>query len=286
MNLAFGLLGLAIVGVWLPSVPIGGRFRLAPWSVLFVAACMAALGSGVLGVPVLLALALAAWGSRRVSSRWAANLLTVLSGVIALGLALHLFPGFHDQKLHDGLRLSADAAPFKLNLNFGKASAGLLLLAAYSPRIRHGAEAREVFSLLVWLIAIGTPIAVIGAALVFGEIRFDPKWPAPALAFLGANLLFTCVAEEAFFRGLLQERLHRLFGEGRLRRWLPVALMAALFPLLHLNGDAAYLTLVALAGFGYSLVYSVSRRIEAAVLTHFLVNATHFLWFTYPHIAK
>lgn len=290
MSLAFTILGLAIVAVWLPSIPIGSRFTLAPWAVLFAAACVAALSGGVLtlgGVPVLLALALATWGSQRVSYRWGRNLLTVLSGGIALGLALHLFPGFHDQKLYDGLRLSADAAPFKLNLNFGKASAGLFLLVAYSPRIRHWAEARKVFfTPLMWLIAIGAPITVIGAALVFGEVRFDPKWPAPALAFLGVNLLFTCVAEEAFFRGLLQERLHRLFGEGKVGRWLPVALMAALFPLLHLNGDAAYLTLVALAGFGYSLAYSIARRIEAAILTHFLVNATHFLLFTYPHVSK
>lgn len=289
MNLTFSLLGLAIASVWLPSISIGSRFTLAPWAVLFTAACVAALSGGVLtlpGVPVLLALALATWGSQRVSHQWGKNLLTVLSGLIALGLALHLFPGFHAQKLYDGMRLSADAAPFKLNLNFGKASAGLFLLVAYSPRIRRWAEARKVFTPLMWLIAIGTPIAVIGAALAFGEIRFDPKWPAPALAFLGVNLLFTCVAEEAFFRGLLQERLHRLFGEGSVGRWLPVALMAALFPLLHLNGDAAYLVLVALAGLGYSLAYCVSRRIEAAVLTHFLVNATHFLLFTYPNISK
>jgi membrane protease YdiL (CAAX protease family) len=37
-----------------------------------------------------------------------------------------------------------------------------------------------------------------------------------------------------------------------------------------------------LAGTGYALAFRRSGRLEMAVLTHFAVNATHFLLFTYP----
>lgn len=37
-----------------------------------------------------------------------------------------------------------------------------------------------------------------------------------------------------------------------------------------------------LAGIGYGLAYWRSGRIEAAILTHFAVNAAHFVLFTYP----
>ena len=42
------------------------------------------------------------------------------------------------------------------------------------------------------------------------------------------------------------------------------------------------MVMVALAGMGYGFAYLKTRRIEAAVLVHFLVNFTHLLFFSYP----
>jgi membrane protease YdiL (CAAX protease family) len=39
------------------------------------------------------------------------------------------------------------------------------------------------------------------------------------------------------------------------------------------------------AGLHYAAAYLVTRRIEGAILTHFALNATHFLAFTYPGLA-
>ncbi len=285
-NFSFFLLGLAIVGVWLPPISIGNRLTLAPWRVFFFAAILAAVGGGVLsvsGVAVLIALTATVFGSQRLPSPTLRALLCVLSGLIALGLALRLFPGFQNQKIYEGLRLSADAPLFNLNLNFGKGSAGLLLLVAYAVRIRQWTELKGLISTPRWWVVFGTPVVVIGISVVAGGIRFDPKWPLFALTFLSANLLFTCVAEEVFFRGLLQERLHRFFDTKKMWRWLPVVLVTGLFAPLHMNSDPAYLAVVTLAGLGYSLAYAMARRVEAAILTHFLVNAIHFLFFTYPY---
>lgn len=41
-----------------------------------------------------------------------------------------------------------------------------------------------------------------------------------------------------------------------------------------------------LAGLGRAVAYERTRRIEAPMLAHFGLNATHWLWFTYPALAQ
>lgn len=66
---------------------------------------------------------------------------------------------------------------------------------------------------------------------------------------------------------------------------LPVGLSSLLFAAAHLGGGLLQAAIAGLAGLGYALVHARSRRIEAAILTHFAVNAVHFLGFTYPGLA-
>ena len=288
MNLPFYLLGLAIAAVWCPDIRLSKRVAIAPWAVVFMAAVACAVASGVVtaaGVLALSTLAALCGASKRVPAGWRQNLLTGLVCVFTLGLALRLFPGFNDHLLFSGVRISPGSPPFRLNLNFSKGCAGLFLLVFYSQRIASLDEAWALLKSKAWMIVLGTPVLVLALATLLGGIKFDPKWPAPALAFLGANLFFTCVAEEAFFRGLLQERLHRLCGEGRIARWIPILLITTVFVALHPIPNIGYLAAAALAGLGYSTAYFQFRRIEPAILTHFLVNALHFVLFTYPYPA-
>jgi membrane protease YdiL (CAAX protease family) len=101
-------------------------------------------------------------------------------------------------------------------------------------------------------------------------------------------LLWTCVLEEGFFRGVVQERLAAwppIAARPALRA-LPVAVAAALFGLTHLPGGAVYAALAALAGLGYGWAYARTRRIEAAIAAHFTLNAAHFLTFSYPQLLR
>jgi membrane protease YdiL (CAAX protease family) len=41
-----------------------------------------------------------------------------------------------------------------------------------------------------------------------------------------------------------------------------------------------------LAGLGYAAAYLRSGRIEGAILTHFALNAVHFVAFTYPALVR
>ena len=292
MNIPFCflMLALAIALVWSPPKRLGER-RLQIWPAAFAGACaVGAFGTPhVLDVAALVALAvLAALAWAGVASpRWRCAL-TVLAALLALAMSLHLLPGFHPVLLFRDLHLTPDAAPFTLGLGFDKAAAGLLLLAAFSVR---ATSWRQLTSQLptIAMAAVATAAVAIGIALAAGYVRFEPKWVEAAPAFLVANLLFTCVAEEAFFRGLIQERLMRLAETRRQPawNWIAVAASTGLFGLAHAGGGggATWLLVATVAGLGYSLVYARTRSIEGAILVHFAVNAAHFMVFTYPRLA-
>lgn len=276
---AFGCLGLAILAALLPIRGSASR----GWCLPFLAACGLGLAGDTLDARALASLAIlglicAAYrhGRLPVSAPW-------LAGILALALALHRIPGFQPLLLLDNLVLSPGATPFTLRVGFDKAAAGLLLLVCFAPRCTRRDELGRSLRSTLPLAAL-TVALTLAAAWLGGRVAADPKWPASAPVFLVSNLLFTCVAEEAFFRGLIQEGLHHRFA--RLGPALPVALSSLLFAAAHLSGGLPHAALAGLAGLGYALVHARSRRIEAAILTHFSVNAVHFLGFTYPALAS
>ena len=62
---------------------------------------------------------------------------------------------------------------------------------------------------------------------------------------------------------------------------IALSITAVLFGLAHLPGGIDYVMLATVAGIGYGWSYYRTGHIEAAILTHFTLNALHFLLFTY-----
>jgi hypothetical protein len=67
---------------------------------------------------------------------------------------------------------------------------------------------------------------------------------------------------------------------------MPIAVTSVLFGLVHFAGGPLLIGAATLAGVGYGIAYARTRRIEAAVLAHFSLNAIHFLGFTYPYAVR
>lgn len=269
------LLGAAILATWWPA-----STRLAPWAILFALALGSALASGLVtaaalpGMALLLVACMASMRHFPKAGPWAA-------GTLALILALHAWPGFHPLSIVNNAVLGAETAPFTLRANFDKAAAGLLLLVFFSQRVNSMAEIRQNGCLLLTF-SVFSAFSTTGLAWLAGFVRPDPKWPAFAPHFLAINLLFTCIAEECFFRGLIQEKLHQRYRERG--KMLPVAISTALFGAAHLAGGVLYAGLAAVAGLVYAWAYARFRRIEAAIFVHFVVNSTHFIGFSYPYL--
>ena len=284
---AFGALALAVVSLWLPAPPLRGQRDWA-WCAGLLLACAAGKATGVLDASGLaatffyVALALGARASERA---WIRIPLFVLTGLCAFGFALHRFPGFHNPVLAEGVVVSPGAAPFTLHANFDTAVAGIVLMGVFCAPIRERGAWLPMLRRTVPVLAV-TLAVVLGAGCVFGYVRPDIKWTPLAPWFLAINLLFTCVTEEAFFRGFILGGLARRMARWRYGSALAVAVSTLLLGLAHARGGAALVVLAALAGLGYAAAYLRSGRIEGAILTHFALNAVHFVAFTYPALLR
>lgn len=284
MPLAFVLLLLAIGAVWLPVPRRAWPALLRPWCVPYLLAVACAVAQGFLQARALAALALlAALGAWAACARGKAAALLARALLLAwcAALSLHLLPGFDNPVAIDGVRFASDTRPFTQHLNFDKGSAGLVLLALLAPRLRRGDPLRR-FAAATALAWAATTVVVLGLALAAGTIRPDPKWPAQAPLFLAANLFFACAAEQALFRTLLHDPLRGAAPAGSRRAWAAALACALLFGLAHAAGGPWMVLLAGLAGLGHAWVYERTGRIEAPILVHFGLNATHFLAFSYP----
>lgn len=269
---------LAVLSLWLP--PLG---RLPAWMAgLTLAVATAAWYDAMqsAGMLAVLGLVLLCAGWQRAAPGIVKNLLLAAVVVLSLGLALHAVPGFANPQLLDKVQVSAGTTAVSLYLNLDKTAVGIVLCAMFAAPARSGEAWRAAGA--AWPVIVLTPVIVLLAGYGAGVVAPDPKWPAYAPLFLLTNLLTTCVAEEAFFRALLQGRLTEALSTRHDGARTALAVVAILFGVAHAHGGAALVVLATFAGFGYGLAYQRTGRIEAAIASHFALNAAHFLLFTYP----
>lgn len=282
--LTFGLLALAVCLLW---APVPNQRRAWPWCAGLALACAAGLHGGLLDWRAPLAIAgfgALAWSAREAGRAWLRIPLLVLTGVAAFLFALHRVPGFFNPVLADNIRFSVDAPPFTLRASFDTAVAGIVLMGVFCERIRTPDEWLAMLR-KVWPVMLSTLVVVLGIGAALGYVRPDLKWTPYSAWFLAANLLFTCVTEEAFFRGLLLERVRSGLARRRGGTLVAVVLSSLLFGLAHARGGPLLVVLATVAGLHYAAAWLVTRRIEGAILTHFALNAVHFLAFSYPNLA-
>ena len=196
---------------------------------------------------------------------------------------MHRLPGFNNPVLVESIKLSADATAFAQYANFDKASAGLVLLAFLCKRAHTVSDWQKVLR-RTYPIALFTTVIVIIAAVTIGYVKPEFKFSPFTPIFLATNLLFTCVAEEAFFRGFLQDRFAKMFYRVRFGGLTAILCSGVLFGITHVGGGFNYVLLATLVGIGSAYAYSVIQHIEAPIFTHFMLNAVHFIGFTYPHL--
>lgn len=277
--LVFALQGLSIA-----TVPLRGAAKSHPaplrylWLALFGGAVVTGLASGVL-CPLALAsigaLFLLAYLSARPGKPAVRALFTVATLVLALALALHAVPGYNNPLVLKDVRFSPQSAPYTLYANFDKGLIGLALLLFLCRRASSWRDFASAWrqQALTWIVLL---LAVFALGTMLGFIRPDFKLPAVLPLFMAINLLFVCVAEEAFFRGVIQEQLSR-YGNP-----LAIAVSSLLFGLAHWGGGWQFALLATVAGLGYAVLFARTRRIEVPIAAHFLVNLVHFVAFTYP----
>ena len=285
--------------------------RLPIFSLMFAALALAiALWASLLTAGAALwcalLLLLALWLNTSQSSAISRGVGFILLALFALAGALHLVPGFANPLLVDAQLLTPDAIPYTLYANFDKGWAGYCLLLAIWPnqnrhqnqpqnpktdpnQIARQSHMQHLASLYwrgFWPVWPLTVLAALGLALCVHLLQFAPKWPDFALQFIFCNLLLTCVAEEGFFRGLLQRPLYQWLSQRwfsvNQAAWCAIVVVSILFGLAHLAGGFAYALVATIASVGYGWAYQRSGRIEVAIVAHAALNVVHMTLFTYP----
>ena len=274
-------LSLAIVWLWLPpqvwARSVSSRYGVsATWLALAVAHAFAIGIVSAIGIAAILVFGLLCNAYSRNAPPPLDALLTVATILFSLALMAHVVPGFSNTLIVRDAVLSAGAVPYTLFMNFDKGQIGLFLLAFGPPLI---ASRADWVAMLKGAIpaALALIVVLMVCALLAGQIRLEPKWPDFLPTWLWSNLLFTCAAEEALFRGVIQRRLQRLTHP-----LVGLVIAAIFFGAAHYAGGVWSVVLATIAGVGYGWVFWRTNRIEASILTHFMVNTAHILGFTYP----
>ncbi|HEV7608949.1 MAG TPA: type II CAAX endopeptidase family protein [Steroidobacteraceae bacterium] len=281
--LPFLLLLTAVLGLWMHR---------SIWIAALAAAIVTGYFSGALHdlaalwIALLAALAIAYQRVRAAPTKPVPQMLAGLAFFIyALAMGLALLPGFNRVELVAPVVLSAGAAPYAIAVGFPKVVTGILILGLINPvLVRSWSELGRVLARALPVFAV-TVVVGIGVVVLMGYSSFAPKWTAMFLLFAPINLFFTCLSEEAFFRGFVQQELSRVGSRPALAAGVALVVGAILFGAAHFAGGLTYMIAAAIAGAGYGWAYLRTGRIEAAMAVHFGVNATHFLLFTYPRIA-
>ncbi|WP_429162138.1 CPBP family intramembrane glutamic endopeptidase [Aeromonas media] len=227
---------------------------------------------GPVAALVSLAGLLLAWRTPGLPQPWRGVALTLVL-LWALALTLHLVPGFDNLKVLDRVQAGPASVPFTLYLNLDKPLIFFGLLLAWPALLGPGGAIRwRPLALLILPLA-----ALLITAWQLGALKPEVGLPHWWWLFALNNLLFTCVAEEALFRGLIQQGV-----ASRSKPWLGLLVASLLFGATHLAGGPLLVLFAALAGACYGLAFLLSGRLGVAIAIHFLFNFAHLALFTYP----
>ena len=281
----YGLLTASIVALWFPPRPGLRGWVSQLWSALFLVSAVVGLWAGLielLALPFIAAFALYAY-ILGYAPPWTHQHVAAIVGVIVFSAMFmaHLAPGFNNYKAISAVTFSRGASAYTQYFNYDKALIGLVLIAFTVPVCRDPAGWRAVLRRgIPW--SLGVSGVVVLLALVTGYVRFDPKFPSELFLWAWINLFFTCIPEEALFRGLVQQGLQERLAGRRRGHVIALAVASTLFGVAHFAGGLLYVFLATVAGFGYGGIYQRTGAIEASIVTHFMLNTQHFLLFTYP----
>ncbi|WP_370605029.1 lysostaphin resistance A-like protein [Citrobacter braakii] len=202
-------------------------------------------------------------------------MLEILLLLASVGLMLHIIPGFHNLRILDDVRAGPESAPFSMYYNFDKAIIPFLLLICMKSLF--STNSRPYTSHWYWLVlVVAVPVLLI-IAVPLGGLKVEIHHPDWLFQFVLANIFFVSLAEEALFRGYLQQRLSSVMPPI-----LALIIASLLFGILHYSGGSLMIIFATLASLIYGFAWMLSGRLWVAVLFHFGLNLCHLLFFTYP----
>ena len=282
--IAFALAFLALLTRWFTPLS-------TLWPVILFTSLIVALSADIINLTGLLIstilFSLVFYKLRHSLPTYAARIVVdIIIVSICFLLAIHIMPGFNNIMIVDNEIVKSGSIPYSLWFNYDKALAGIALIICYVDLSQLGKSLKPIphwigLGLLANLVLLFVP------SLFLGLIAVNTEIPGFIGIWLVSNLFITALAEEAFFRGVIQQRLEKLLLSKNISHAGMVAVFVAgiVFGIAHLKGGMFFMVTGCVAGIVYGLIYLKTRRIEAAIFTHYLTNTIHILFFSYPMLA-
>lgn len=199
----------------------------------------------------------------------------VILVITAILLFFHQLPGFHNPKILDKVVAGHNSTNFSMYFNFDKSLLTFVLFGAL-PTLFYTKSLSNHYWWHWCALIFSVPILLF-IAVAIGVLKIELHFPDWIWQFALANLFFVSLAEEALFRGYMQQRLSRWFGK------IPALFVVSiLFGLIHFAGGYSLVIFATLAGLIYGIAWMWSGRLWVCTFFHFGLNLFHILFLTYP----
>lgn len=218
----------------------------------------------------------------RASSRIQLTLALLPTVLIGFFIAIYRPEGFNYPLVWYAEELYPGGHSFSLFVNLSKGLGGYLVIVWLLSGAFNDAKRRSLPPGKLLVVIVTAIVAILALANVAFGVTWSPKLPEGIFHFVVVNLLVTVVAEEAFFRLLLQKQIVRYFQNRALGTGISVGLVSVLFALAHTAAIGPAFLLYLFAGLVYAAVYAKTQKLWASIAVHFGVNILHFTLLQYP----
>ncbi|MEJ2681559.1 MAG: CPBP family intramembrane metalloprotease [Gammaproteobacteria bacterium] len=200
---------------------------------------------------------------------------------LCLSLSFNLISGFSKVAISNNIFIGSSKEPIVFSIYFGKFAMIVFLTAIAYNKLSHP---QEIPRLLLYSLAFGgawIPLVLFVGYLLGAQFEF--KIHSSLLLYASMNLFFTCILEEVFFRGLIQNKMKEYLATFTVHHHsIAIGITSLLFGVAHLSGGTKMIIAATIAGIGYGIIYDRTQKIECAIFLHFLLNVSTFITMVYP----
>lgn len=247
-----------------------------------------AIGMGVyvqrvdwMALPYFLILATLIYYGQNAVQTWLRGWSFLLGILLCLYSFMYPIPGLLPWEIVKNFQFSHNALPFSMTFNAQTFFVGLFFLWFSKASLFDEGSWKPVLKAFL-LPSLAGIVVVMGVALYLRFVQVDFKPTNFYFIWAFHNLFYVCIAEEAVFRGMIQQFLTLHLQNAQGGKWLALVIASAVFGLAHFQGGWIYVGLAGLAGLFMGYAYMRTKKLEASILVHFMINSAHFLLFTYP----
>ena len=254
-----------------------------------IASFLGMLSPQILALAILFTILINAYSNtpyfRRPKGQYAIAIIWLITILVGVAIGIYRPEGFSYPLIFSMDSLHENGKPFDLYLNTGKFLAGYLaLLYLFDKQPYDTAIFNSKRSII--LLITGLVLCTIGSAYLLLNLSWYPKVAFFTLTFLVVNLFVTCVAEETFMRLIAQRQIglwvKKISDKKMIIELIPIVVTTFIFVITHSMANPKIVLVYTIAGLAYATVYSLTKRLEISIATHFGVNLIHFSLLTYP----